>query len=292
MQKKTHRRQGSTATQMQTLTSIISTTMVLILLGLVVLFALTARVLGDSVRENLTVTIVMKDDTPSADAAALQGQLLERPYVAGIQYISSEQALSEQIEGMGIDPTEYLGANPFAISLEVQITARYACNDSLEWIARDLKAEPIVADVMYEHDLVESLNSNLHRISIIMLVVAALLVIISLVLINNTVRLSVHSHRFILQTMKLVGARWSFIRRPFMVRSLWTGIISAALADAILLATIRWATAKDPSIADYITLPNIGLMCLCVLVIGLCITVACTYLSVTAYLRKRESELY
>ncbi len=277
---------------MQMLTSIISTTMVLILLGLVVLFALTARVLGDCVRENLTVTVVMQDDTPSADAIALQGQLLERPYVAGIQYISSEQALKEQIEGMGIDPTEYLGANPFAISLEVQITARYACNDSLEWIARELKEETIVADVMYEHDLVESLNVNLHRISFVMLVVAALLVIISLVLINNTVRLSVHSHRFILQTMKLVGARWNFIRRPFMVRSLWIGIASAVLADIVLLGCIRWAAAHDRAIMDYVTRPNIAIMCLAVLVIGLCITIACTYLSVTNYLRKRESELY
>ena len=292
MHKKTHRRQGSTTAQMQTLTSIISTTMVLILLGLVVLFALTARVLGDAVREKFTVTVVMQDDTPPADAMALHGQLLERPYVANIQYISSEQALNEQIEGMGIDPTEYLGANPFAISLEIQITARYACNDSLDWIARELKSEPVVADVMYERDLVESLNSNLHRISIVMLVVAALLVIISLVLINNTVRLSIHSHRFNLQSMKLVGARWNFIRRPFMIRSLWTGIISSALADAVLIGCIHWAAAHDRAVTDYVTLPNIGIMCACVLVIGPFITMACTYLSVTAYLRKRESELY
>ena len=290
IKKHTHKR--STAERMQSLTSVISTTMVLILLGLVVLFALTARVMGNAVRENLTVTVVMNDGVPSADAMALQGQLLEKPYVANIQYISSEQALNEQIEAMGIDPTDFLGANPFSISLEMQITAKYACNDSLAWIARELKEIDTVADVMYEKDLVESLNTNLQHISIILLIIAGLLVIVSLVLINNTVRLTVHSHRFNIQTMKLVGARWSFIRRPFMLRSLWIGIVSAIIAIIVLLGCIHWAASFDQAVLEYVTWPNIGIMALCVLGFGLLITTLCTYLSVTNYLRKREHELY
>ncbi len=277
---------------MQTLTSIISTTMVLILVGTVVLLALTARVLGDSVRENLTVTVVTNDGTPSSEAMALQGQLLDKPYVAGIHYVSSEEALNEQIEGMGIDPTDFLGANPFAISLELQITSQYACNDSLAWIAHELKDREIVADVMYEKDLVESLNENLQRVSIILLVIAGLLVLVSLVLINNMVRLRVHDHRFRIQTMKLVGARWAFIRRPFMQHSFWIGIVSALLADGVLLGCIRWAAAYDPTVAEYVTWPNIGIMALSVLLFGLLITNICTYLSVTNYLRKRENKLY
>ena len=292
MTAKKHTHKRSTAERMQSLTSVISTTMVLILLGLVVLFALTARVMGNSVRENLTVTVVMNDGVPTAEAMALQGQLLEKPYAAHIQYISSEQALSEHIESMGTDPTDIVGANPFAISLEMQIAARYACNDSLSWIAKEIKEMDNVSDVMYEKDLVESLNTNLQRVSIILLVIAALLVLVSLVLINNTVRLSVHSHRFTIQTMKLVGARWGFIRRPFMLRSLWIGIVSALLADAVLLGCIRWASSFDHAVVEYVTWPNIGIMSLSVLIFGLLITLVCTYLSVTNYLRKRENELY
>lgn len=291
MMRKKHNSHG-TAERMQALTSIISTSMVLILLGLVVLFALSARVMGDAVRENLTVTVVMNDGTPSADAIALQAELMEKPYAADIQYISSEQALNEQIEAMGVDPTDFLGANPFSISLEMQIDARYACNDSLEWIAREIKDRSIVADVMYERDLVESLNENLQRVSVILLVIAGLLVVVSLVLINNTVRLSVHSHRFGIQTMKLVGARWGFIRRPFMWRAVWTGVVSALLADAVLLACIRWAATYDQAVMEYVTWPNIGITALAVLVCGLLLTTLCTYASVTNYLRKTENELY
>ncbi len=278
--------------KMQDLTSIISTTMVLILLGLIVLFVLTARTLGDSVRENLTVTVDLKDGTTTMEAKALQARLNEEAYVADINYISSEQALREHRESMGIDPTELLGANPFPISMEIKMKAAYACNDSLLWITRDLRGLPNVAEVVYQKELVESLNHNLHRASLVLLVIAALLILVSLSLIHNTVRLSVYSQRFIIHTMKLVGARWSFIRRPFMARSLWAGLFSGILADAILFGGIQWAIAHDNAIREYVSLPSIGIMAACVLACGLIITMVCTYISVTHYLRLRESEMY
>lgn len=278
--------------KMQDLTSIISTTMVLILLGLIVLFVLTARALGDSVRENLTVTVDLKDGTTTMEAKKLQAQLTEEAYVADINYISSEQALKEHRESMGIDPTELLGANPFPISMEIKVRAAYACNDSLHWITRNLKQLPAVAEVVYQKELVESLNHNLQRASLVLLVIAALLILVSLSLIHNTVRLSVYSQRFIIHTMKLVGARWSFIRRPFMLRSLWTGLFSGILADAILFGGIQWAVAHDNAITEYVSLPSIGIMATCVLACGLFITMVCTFLSVTHYLRLRESEMY
>ncbi len=277
---------------MQDLTSIISTTMVLILLGLIVLFVLTARALGDSVRENLTVTVDLKDGVTTMEAKKLQAQLTEEAFVADINYISSEQALKEHRESMGIDPTELLGANPFPISMEIKVRAAYACNDSLHWITRDLKQLPAVAEVVYQKELVESLNHNLQRASLVLLVIAALLILVSLSLIHNTVRLSVYGQRFIIHTMKLVGARWSFIRRPFMLRSLWTGLFSGFLADAILFGGIQWAVAHDNAITEYVSLPSIGIMAACVLACGLIITMVCTYLSVTHYLRLRESEMY
>ena len=278
--------------RVQDLTSIISTTMVLILLGLIVLFVMTARVLGDSVRENLTVTVDLKDGVNTADAKQLQARLAEEAYVADILYISSEEALREHRESMGIDPTELLGANPFPISMEIKVRAAYACNDSLQWITRDLKLLPAVAEVVYQKELVENLNRNLQRASLVMLFIAGLLILVSLSLIHNTVRLNVYSQRFIIHTMKLVGARWNFIRRPFMLRGLCIGIVSALLAVVILFSGIQWAAVHDNAITEYVNMINIGIMAVCVLACGLVMTLACTYLSVTHYLRLRESEMY
>ena len=276
----------------QAFTSTISTTMVLVLLGLVVLFVLTAQELSHSVRENLTVTLVLQDEATPTEAKKLQQLLETRTYVNEIQYISSEQALEEQIETMGLDPSEFLGANPFSISMEIKMMSDYACNDSLNWISQELKSYELVADVIYQKNLVESLNENLQRASLILLAVAALLVLISLSLINNTVRQSVYSRRFIIHTMKLVGAKWGFIRRPFLVRSFWIGILSALMAIGILVGAVHWAYVYDPATRLYVTYTNLAIMAGSVLFIGLILTVLCTFLSVTRYLYMRESSLY
>lgn len=277
---------------MQALTSAISTTLLLILLGLVILISLTARVVADSVKENLTVTVVLDDDAQTQEAVHLLDSLKSLRYVGDIDYISREQALQEQIESMGIDPTEFLGANPFSISMEIRMKPEFSCNDSLEWIAGELRTPKLVADVLYQKDLVESLNFNLHRASLFMLAIALLLVIISLSLINNTVRLSVFHHRFVLHTMKLVGAKWSFIRRPFLVKGFWLGVISALIADAAIIGGVYWASRYDSSVLLYVTQQNMIITAVSVLVIGLLLTTICTYFSVTHCLKMRGSELY
>ena len=278
--------------RVQALISTISVSLLLILMGMVVLLSLTARVVADSVKENLTVTVVLDDDVQTPQAISLRDSLAHLPYVGGIDYISRERALQEQIESMGIDPTEFLGANPFSISMELRVKPQYSSGDSLTWISQQLRSTDLVADVVYQKDLVESLNRNLHRASFFLLVFALLLVIISLSLINNTVRLSVFSHRFLLHTMNLVGARWSFIRRPFLIRALWIGISSAMIADAAILAGIYWASRHDGSVLHYVTEQNIVITLVSVLVIGLLLTIVCTYFSVTHCLKMRGSELY
>lgn len=277
---------------MQAFTSTISVSLLLILLGFVVLFSLTARVVADSVKENLTVTVVLEDDAQSADAKQLQDSLRAKCYVSNIDYISREQALQEQIESMGIDPTDFLGANPFSISMEIRVKPEYSCNDSLQWISADLRNMKYVADVMYQKDLVESLNRNLHRASYFLLGVALLLVIISLSLINNTVRLSVFAHRFVIHTMKLVGAKWSFIRRPFLVRGFWIGVVSALIADAVIFFCVHWAAVYDASVLHYVTQQNLIITAMSVLGIGLLLSLVCTYFSVTHCLKMRGSKLY
>ena len=278
--------------KMQALTSTISTTMVLVLLGIVTITMLTARTLSRTVREDLTVTVILEDGTETEEAKKLQAELAGEPYVVHINYISPEQALAEQIESMGVEPTEFLGENPFSISMELRMTAEYACNDSLNWITSGLKAKPNVADVIYQKDLVESLNRNLKRISLALLAVAMLLVVVSLVLINNTVRLSVFSHRFTIHTMKLVGARWGIIRRPFLRLATFIGLASATLADGMLIAGCKWAESYDSTVATYVTTQSLGIMTAILYGTGLVITLACTYLSVTSALRKKESDLY
>lgn len=278
--------------KMQALTSTISTTMVLVLLGIVTITMLTARTLSRTVREDLTVTVILEDGTETEEAKKLQAELTGEPYVAHVNYISPEQALAEQIESMGVEPTEFLGENPFSISMELRMTAEYACNDSLNWITSGLKAKPNVADVIYQKDLVESLNRNLKRISLALLAVAMLLVVVSLVLINNTVRLSVFSHRFTIHTMKLVGARWGIIRRPFLRLATFIGLASATLADGMLIAGCKWAESYDSTVATYVTTQSLGIMTAILYGTGLVITLACTYLSVTSALRKKESDLY
>lgn len=278
--------------KMQALTSTISTTMVLVLLGIVTITMLTARTLSRTVREDLTVSVILEDGTETEEAKKLQAELAGEPYVAHVNYISPEQALAEQIESMGVEPTEFLGENPFSISMELRMTAEYACNDSLNWITSGLKAKPNVADVIYQKDLVESLNRNLKRISLALLAVAMLLVVVSLVLINNTVRLSVFSHRFTIHTMKLVGARWGIIRRPFLRLATFIGLASATLADGMLIAGCKWAESYDSTVATYVTTQSLGIMTAILYGTGLVITLACTYLSVTSALRKKESDLY
>lgn len=276
----------------QAVTSTISTTFVLILMGLVVLCGLTARQLSESVRQSLTVTVLMTDETTERQALDLKRRLEQRKWVKSIAYISRDDALKEQTEAMGTDPTEFLGQNPFNPSLELHLMADYACTDSLLWISKRIKASKLVTDVIYQKDLVERLNNNLRKATYVLLGLAVLLLLVTLVLINNTVRLSVYSRRFVIHTMRLVGASWGFIRRPFMLRALWIGLTAGILADAVLLGGLHALWEYDNTMSNYISMENIGITALSVLVCGLLLTLLCTYISVSHYLSMREGEMY
>ena len=286
------KKRKTTTWRILALINTIITTMVLILLGMVILLTLTANEVGDSVKENLVVTVVLQDDVPTADAQKLQKKLSAKHYVNSIEYVSKEQALKEHVESMGIDPSEFLEANPFPISMEVSMKAEYSNNDSLLWIEKELEEIPLVDEVVYQKDLVENLNRNLTYASLILLGIAALLIVVSLSLIYLTVQLIVYNHRFIVHTMKLVGAKWSYIRRPFLINSFWIGLISAILAAGVLVGLILWAAKYDEGILQYITQRNLLIVGGSVLAVGLLITVVCTYVSVTAQLYKKARRLY
>ncbi len=276
----------------QLVTLCISTAMVLVLLGLVVLSVQTSYNLSNWVKENLTVTIMLSDDVSANGAKIFCRDLYHRPYSKNIDYISREQALEEQSQAMGSDPSEFLGVNPFPATLELQLHSEYANRDSLKWIAAEIKKSPRVTDVAYQVDLMDSVNKNLTRINLVLLVLALLLTFVSFTLINNMVRLSVYSRRFIIHTMKLVGASWGFIRRPFVNQALLVGIIAAFVAILFLGTGFYGLYYYEPNILNVITWRELTITGVAVLLLGIFITVICSYISVNRFLRMTPGELY
>ena len=277
---------------MQFITSSISTTLVLLLLGMVVFFVLSANNLSTYVRENIGISVLVSDDMKEPEALKFQKTLNEKSYVKESVYISKEQALKEQTEAMGTDPAEFLGYNPFTASIEIKLNAQYANSDSITWIEKEILTNKKVMEVSYPQNLIDSVNRNIQKVSIFLLGLAALLTLISFALINNTIRLAIYSKRFLIHTMKLVGASWSFIRRPFLVRNVWIGVLAGIMADAVLLGMAYMLVKYEPQLIEIIT-PNALLIVMAsVFVFGLAITFLCAYISINKYLRMKASALY
>ena len=285
------RRSGSFF-NMQFITSSISTMLVLLLLGMVVFFVMSANNLSDYVRENIGFTILVSDDMKEPEALKFQKELNGKAFVKESQYISKEQALKEQTEAMGTDPAEFLGYNPFTASIEIKLNAEYANSDSIAWIEKLILKNKKVMEVSYPQDLLDVVNRNIQRISMFLLGLAALLTLISFALINNTIRLAIYSKRFLIHTMKLVGASWGFIRKPFLVRNLWIGILAAVLADAVLMGMAYMLVKYEPELIDIVTPQTMLWVLLSVFVFGVAITWMCAYISINKYLRMKASTLY
>lgn len=277
---------------LQALTLCISTSLVLILLGLVVFIGLTAHNLSEYVKENLTVTVMFGEDVSNHDAAVICRKMQTRPYVTHLEYITRDQALKEQTAALGTDPSEFLGANPFVPSAELRLKASYANSDSLKWIAKDLKGYKQVAEISYQKDLMESVNRNLQKVMLVMMVIAVLLTLVSFSLINNTVKLSIYARRFIINTMKLVGASWGFIRRPFLKMALLEGLVAGIIADGVLAGCLYALYTYEPDITAVVTWQVVAITGAAVLLFGLLISTVCVYVSVTRFLRMPTKRLY
>lgn len=277
---------------MQFITSSISTTLVLLLLGLVVFFVLGAHNLSVYVKENINFSILISDDMKESDILKLQKKLDKEPFVKETEYISKKQALREQTEAMGTDPQEFLGYNPFTASIEIKLHSDYANSDSIAKIEKKIKRNTNIQEVLYQKDLIDAVNDNIRNISLMLLGLAVILTFISFALINNTIRLTIYSKRFLIHTMKLVGASWSFIRRPFPRRNFWIGVLSAVIADAVLWGAAYWLVSYEPELIRVITPEVMLLVSVAVLVFGVLITWLCALLSINKYLRMKASTLY
>ena len=276
----------------QFITAAISTTLVLVLLGIIVLFVITAQNLSTYVKENINVSVLISDEMDSLQIKSMEKMLKQAPYAKSVEYISKEQALVEEIQAQGIDPTEFIGVNPYTASFEVKTHADHANPDSISSAVKKLKGNPNVVDVIYSKDLIKSVNDNIRKVSIILLIIAALFTYISFALINNTVRLTIFSKRFIINTMKLVGASWNFIRRPFLTKSFTLGITSAIIADALIIGGIYWLHNFEPQITAVIDLKAIIIVSAAVFLFGIIITYFCTLFSLNKYLKMSSNELY
>lgn len=277
---------------MQSVTLCISTALVLILLGMVVFSVLSAQNLSAYVKENLTVTMMLSEDMTNPEAKELTRELYRLPYINKVNYISKEQVLKEQTAAMGTDPSEFIGTNPFVGSMEVQLKAQYANTDSLKWISKNLKNNSKVTDITYPQDLMDSVNNNLQRINLVLLVLAALLTFVSFSLINNTVRLGMYARRFTIHTMKLVGASWGFIRGPFVRNAVALGLLAAVLADGVLAGGIYALYVYEPDVLVVLTWQVMAITGGAVLLFGILITFFCSWLSVNKFLRMKAGDLY
>ena len=278
---------------LQAVTLCISTALVLILLGVVVLSVLTARNTSAYVKENLVITMLLEQDMTTPEAKRLCTKLDKRPYIKHLQFVSKEQALREQTKALGSDPTEFTGGvNPFLASVELTLHADYANNDSLRWISAELRKYPKVSEITYQKDLVESVNRTLAKVSIALLVLAVLLTFVSFSLINNTVRLGIYARRFTIHTMKLVGASWGFIRRPFVRQAVGIGLLAALLA-CMALGGCVWALYNyEPDILTVLTWQVMAVAGATVFLFGIIITAFCAGISVNKFLRMKAGDLY
>ena len=273
-------------------TTIVSITLVLTMLGLLALTIFHARKLSDYVRENIGFRVYLKEDAPAEDIILLHKRLDASNFVKSSEYISPEEAAKELTTELGEDFIDFLGYNPLPPSIDLRVRSGYANVDSLEVIENLLMQEVIVKEVFYQKSLVDLINRNIRRISIVLLGFSVLLMLIAMALINNTIRLSVYSKRFIIRTMKLVGATRGFIGRPFIRRGILQGLYSAILAIIILAAVLYALMDQVPELISLydinIYLATFGI----VLVAGMFLAWVSTFFAVRKYLRMNEDELY
>ena len=273
------------------LTSTISISLVLFLIGLTCLLLLTAHDIGVNVKENIKLSIILDDSIEPDYAKRIERYLQAAPYTKSVEYISKDEALKELVATLGEDPQEFLGYNPLLASLEVRLKAPYASSDSINMIESKLKTFDHINQVAYQRDMANLVNDNVRRISAVLLGVAIVLLFISIALINNTIRLATYSNRFIINTMKLVGATPWFIRKPYIRRSIRNGVIAALLAIGYLAAMFYYAQHRwgfDLSIPPH----TWGAVCAVIMLTGMAITGASAYLSVGRYVKMSTNDLY
>ncbi len=270
----------------------ISVSLVLFALGLVGLLLLNAHKLSKHVKENIGFSVILYDDVKEVEMMRLQKNLDASPYVKTTRHITKQQAAKELIEDMGEDFVELLGYNPLLPSIEVRLYAAYANADSIQVIEDHLVQYPQVKEVAYQKSLIEIVNKNIRKVSMVLLVFSGLLFLISMTLINNTIRLSVYSKRFLIKTMQLVGATKPFVRTPFIIKSLTNTLYSILIAYVLLGGVVYLIDQEFPELTILYDIDTLAILFLSILVIGMTIIYFSTWFAVNKYLRLHSNDLY
>jgi cell division transport system permease protein len=273
-------------------TTTISVALVLFLVGLESMLFLSAHELMRHVKESMVLSIVMTENANDEDVARMERLLDVVPYSLDYQYISREQALQEHIDNLGEDPQAFLGFNPLTDAFEVHLNATYAQTDSVAKIEESLLTLPFVDKVVYQKDVMKVLDNNLSEVSLILSGIAVILLLIALVLISNTIQLQVYSKRFIINTMRLVGATPWVIKWPFVRRNLRMGIEAALVALILLAMTYYYCQVRLGVVLFPLIWQNVGFVVALMLVIGLMITFLASVAATNRYIRMKTSKMY
>ncbi len=272
--------------------STLSISLVLVVIGILVFILLNARQVSDHVKQNIGFSIIVKDDVNQAEIKKMQKILDTKPFVSSSVFISKDEAARTFKKELGEDFEEVLGYNPLLPSVEIKLNPVYANNDSLAVIEKILLKNEVIQEVSYQKSLVHMINENVRRISIILLIAGAALMLISFTLIRNTIHLAVYSQRFLIKTMQLVGAKPFFICKPFIQNGIWFGFFGSMFANLVLLAAVFFLQKEVGGVIDFMNKELLVVMVLAVMVCGILLSLLSAWMSVNRYLKKDMNDLY
>ncbi len=273
-------------------TLVVSVSLVLFLLGILGMVLINARQLSDYFRESLSFTIMLKEDAREADIRMLQKELDAKPYVKQTEYVSKDAAAVKLRDELGEDFLDFLGYNPLMPTIDVYLQARYTHPDSVIRLEKAISEYPVVDEVYYQESILNLINDNVRKISAFLLVISLLLFLIALTIINNTIRLSIYSKRFLINTMQLIGANRSFIRKPFLLKSLFFGFLAALIAIGLLMGLMYLIEKEFFTLFTYENINLFLLLCLALAAAGVIINGLSTFFAVNRYLGMHEDKLY
>lgn len=271
---------------------VLSIFLMLFLLGLLGLFVINSRKLTNDFKEEIAMTVFFKSEIADSSKAQFQAKLATAPYIKSFKYVSREEAAEDHKKAIGEDFVAFLGINPLQDSYDIHLKANYVVNDSIDKITAQLSQSEDVSEVVYDKQLVTMVNENVERVSFWILIVSGVLALIAVLLINSSLRLSIYSNRFIIKTMQMVGATKSFIRSPFIKRSITLGIIGAVLAIMGLVAVLFYLDSNYPKLGLWSQPELTGLVLAAVLVLGVLITYLSTFFATQRFLNLRTDDLY
>ncbi len=274
------------------ISSIFSVGLVLFILGLIGTVILHGNQLAIHVRENIIITVMLKDKIKEADMYALQKGLDANPIILTTEIVTPETAAKRLITDTGEDFISFLGYIPLPYSIDIHVKSDFANIESLENLRSQLLQQGIVKDVYYDKDLTSVINDNIGRIAVILSSIALLLLIISIVLINNTMRLHIYSKRFLIKSMLLVGASFGYIRKPFLDRGFLIGVAGSILSIFVLLFTISFFQKQIPDLKKLFLIDNFVIMLSCIFLIGILISIISSIFAVNKYIRLDQDSLY